>query len=70
MQLISDEYKAHIHIFDMNGTQPDFSMHYPKSSMYPDHIFFLQDGEHFHLITNINGVIQKLQTFSVCRVLF
>ena len=60
MELLADEWRIQIHCFDINGVNPDFSYHSPKRS-YGDHLFILQDNNHFHFITNINGFLKNLR---------
>ena len=39
---LADMYFVQIHIFDLNGIEPDFCYHSPKRG-HADHLFFLQD---------------------------
>ena len=59
MELFADKYEVQIHMFDMNGIQPEFTFHSARRN-YADDVFILQDMAHFHLISNIRG---KLRNF-------
>ena len=60
MELLADEWQIQIHCFDINGVNPDFSYHSPKRN-YGDHLFILQDNNHFHFISKINAVLKHLR---------
>ena len=67
---LADMYFVQVHIFELNGIEPDICYHSPKRA-HPDHFFFLQDNRHFHLINNIQGVIRAVRrensaTFCYC----
>ena len=60
MVLLADEWQIQVHCLDINGVNPEFSFHSPKRA-YADHLFVLQDINHFHYISNINGVLKNLR---------
>ena len=63
MTLLADEWQIQVHCFDIfnyNGVNPEFSYHSPKQG-YADHLFVLQDNNHFHYISNIHGVLKSLR---------
>ena len=59
-EVLADEWQVQIHCFDINGVNPEFSYHSPKW-VYANHLFILQDNQHFHFISNINGVLRNLK---------
>ena len=47
-------------LFRYKWANPEFFDHSPKHA-YADHLFILQDNQHFHYISNINGVLKNLR---------
>ena len=73
MQKAADHFEVNIHVFDMSNVKPGFSFHYPQNPVHPRHLYFLQDGHHFHYITNINGVIRLFKRnddFHFCELCY
>ena len=73
MEQAADHFEVNIHIFDTSNIKPEFSFHYPQSPVYAKHLYFLQDGSHFHYISNINGVINVFKrkvTMTFCELCY
>ena len=60
MEVLADRFEVQVHMFDMNGIQPEFTYHSPKRN-YADHIFILQDMTHFHFISNFKGLLRNFR---------
>ena len=60
MELLADEWQIQIHCFDIISVNPEFSYHSPKRA-YAYQLFILQDNQHFHYLSNIDGVLRNLK---------
>ena len=57
----ANHFDLNIHVFNMSNVKSGFSFHYPPAPIYEKNLYFLQDGDHFHYITNINAVIRNFK---------
>ena len=57
MNTLSDLHQTTVHIFDISAVRPGFAYHTPNRG-YLKHLFFLRDGNHFHYISNMNGILK------------
>jgi len=64
MEDAAKTFGVNVHLFDMSNITPGFSYHYPpqeSSLRYEKNLYFLQDGDHFHYITNITAIIRDFK---------
>ena len=76
MEIAANTFRVNVHLFDTSNITPGFSYHYPpqESSLRSEkNQYFLQDGDHFHYITNVNTIIRDFkhnEHYEFCETCF
>ena len=69
MMELADSFQVIIRCFHVNGSKPGFFHALPKGNVYPCHLYFLFNSNHFNYKSKNVGCAEDFQTFTICMFL-